>query len=154
MNQTDCSFRVTKGSIDEIDTDEPREAVELNFAGNDLNAYLPPIDNVGDAFKDILQRVLDNKEGSFPDLWRIAASGGFTFNVGTMCSGTEAPIFALKLVQTEVFAITGMELFRFNQEHAVEISPSKQAYIRRNTNATVFRDVRPFASRHVLSTAQ
>lgn len=133
--------------------DDPKEAapLELRAKNNALDLKLPPISNVNDAFADLLRRILDNKDKTFPDLKQLAKNGGFTINVGTMCSGTEAPIFALKLLQAEFHALTGTELFRFNHQYSVEIEPYKQAYIRRNTDAKVFRDVRDFASPDVLS---
>jgi hypothetical protein len=130
---------------------EPDEAEVSAFVPNGLDTTLVPIDNVYDAFKDLLQVILDNKHNRFPDLLAIAKNGGFTINVGTMCSGTDAPVFALKLLQSEFFSLTGLELFRMNQQYAVEIEPYKQAYIRRNTNAQVFRDVRDFAARDLRS---
>lgn len=120
-----------------------------------VNSDLPPINNVEEAFRDILRCALEPKEPHpehpFPDLLSIAEDGGFKINVSTMCSGTDAPIFALKMLANEFFALTGRELFRFRQQFAVEIEPYKQSYIRRNTDAVVFRDVRDFASKDVCS---
>jgi hypothetical protein len=112
--------------------------------GNELDLTLPPIDNVYDAFDHMMNRVMDNKDGVYPDLKQLADDGGFTCNVVTMCSGTEAPIFSLRLIQNAFFHNTGFELFRFKHLFSVEIEPFKQGYIRRNTDAPVFRDVRDF----------
>ena len=114
---------------------------------NGLNTNLREICNAEDAFRDLMRRALlpEPGQGPLPSLRDIALAGGFRLNVGTMCSGTDAPIFALKMLQNEFYAMTGMELFRYKQQYAVEIDPYKQAYLRRNTDADVFRDVRDFA---------
>lgn len=122
---------------------EPKEAVAPTLRPNELYANLPPINNVYDAFRDLLERILHKEE--FSIILDIAVAGGLMMNVATMCSGTEAPIFALKLLQAEFFALTGLELLRTRHLFSVEIEPYKQAYIRRNTDAPVFRDVRDFA---------
>ncbi|KAI4598757.1 hypothetical protein KJ359_002649 [Pestalotiopsis sp. 9143b] len=134
------------------DPSKPVLATAPQVRGNELKTELPPINNVEEAFRDILRRALDQDvETPFPDLLGIAKFGGFKINVSTMCSGTDAPIFALKMLANEFFAQTGVELFRFHQQFAVEIEPYKQSYIRRNTDAVVFRDVRDFASKDLCS---
>ncbi|KAI4596442.1 hypothetical protein KJ359_005573 [Pestalotiopsis sp. 9143b] len=44
-------------------------------------------------------------KGPFPDLLSIAKDGRSKINVSTMCSGTGAPIFALKMLATALFAL-------------------------------------------------
>ncbi|KAK9413088.1 hypothetical protein SUNI508_12073 [Seiridium unicorne] len=144
--------KVDAPSMPTKDNSEPDEATAPPSRTNGLDNSLPPIDNVYDAFQDLLKRIIGNDNQVFPDLLELAKNGGFVINVGTMCSGTEAPVFALKLLQDEFYSLTGIELFRMNQEYAVEIEPFKQAYIRRNTDAKVFRDVRDFGSPDVLAT--
>ncbi|KAK6207353.1 hypothetical protein LQW54_007180 [Pestalotiopsis sp. IQ-011] len=52
------------------------------------------------------KRALDQEaKGPFPDLLSIAKDGRSKINVSTICSGTGAPIFALKTLATELFAI-------------------------------------------------
>lgn len=116
---------------------------------NDLDLTLEPINDAQAAFLDISKVILGNDMKIFPDLKELARAGGFSFNVVTMCSGTEAPIFALKLIQNAFFQIIGCELFRFKHLFSVEIEPFKQEYIRRNTDAPVFRDVRDFCGRYL-----
>ncbi|KAJ8126512.1 hypothetical protein O1611_g7126 [Lasiodiplodia mahajangana] len=63
-----------------------------------------------------------------------------------MCSGTEAPIFALKLIKEISQSLTrGLTFLEFNHLFSVENEPFKQAYISRNApDSTVFRDVMDF----------
>ncbi|KAI1416189.1 hypothetical protein F5Y13DRAFT_206216 [Hypoxylon sp. FL1857] len=63
-----------------------------------------------------------------------------------MCSGTEAPIWALKMLQ-EFFERTqpGRRFLNLSHVFSVEIVPFKQAYIARNApGAILFNDVRDF----------
>ncbi|CAJ2502319.1 Uu.00g097130.m01.CDS01 [Anthostomella pinea] len=78
----------------------------------------------------------------------IADKGGVHVRVATMCSGTEAPIFALKMFQDSFAKLhNGKQLISINHVFSVEIEPFKQAYIRRNTTgSTVFRDVTDFVN--------
>ncbi|ETS81597.1 hypothetical protein PFICI_06599 [Pestalotiopsis fici W106-1] len=134
-----------------IEDMEPNVAVASPARHNGLNTNLREIYNAEDAFRDLMRRALlpEPGQGPLPSLRDIALAGGFRLNVGTMCSGTDAPIFALKMLQNEFYAMTGMELFRYKQQYAVEIDPYKQAYLRRNTDADVFRDVRDFAQPNI-----
>ncbi|KAI1820500.1 hypothetical protein F4861DRAFT_522865 [Xylaria intraflava] len=77
------------------------------------------------------------------DIASIAANGGFQLRVGTICSGTEAPVFALKLIQELSQILTNGQMFlQFDHLFSVENEPFKQAYISRNApGSIVFRDV-------------
>jgi hypothetical protein len=81
------------------------------------------------------------------ELTTIARNGGLYFRVGTICSGTEAPIFSLKLIKEISQSLTdGRMVIQFNHVFSVENEPFKQAYISRNAlGSTVFRDVVDFA---------
>ncbi|KAI0892196.1 hypothetical protein F4806DRAFT_489081 [Annulohypoxylon nitens] len=65
-----------------------------------------------------------------------------------MCSGTEAPLFALMELQDcweKIFP--GRQVLQFLHVFSAEIVPFKQAYILRNTNDTiVFNDVQDFVN--------
>src|SRR5689334_3531153 len=63
--------------------------------------------------------------------------------VATICSGTDAPIFALRLIQEAAQNLGAGQLFSFNHIFSCEIEPFKQAFIRRNVSqdVTIFRDV-------------
>ena len=77
------------------------------------------------------------------DLKSIADEGGITFKIATLCSGTEAPIFALQLIQQALYSICGRELFRFEHLLAAELNPFKQAFASRNSDSRVmYKDVR------------
>ncbi|KAI1112170.1 hypothetical protein F5Y14DRAFT_463767 [Nemania sp. NC0429] len=103
---------------------------------NQLRLDLPPIANVYQAFKDML-----SKRQS--DIIAIAEDGGFQLRVGTMCSGTEAPVFALKLINEISQILTnGRKFVEFDHLFSVENEPFKQAYISRNApGSVVFCDV-------------
>lgn len=60
-----------------------------------LDSDLPPLHRLADIFTDIASKAL---ELGFKDvLFRL---GGRPLRVATMCSGTEAPLLALELIQT------------------------------------------------------
>lgn len=105
-------------------------------AQNQLRLDLQPITNVYEAFKDML-----SKRQS--DIIAIAKNGGFQLRVGTMCSGTEAPVFALKLIKEISQLLTNGQMFvEFDHLFSVENEPFKQAYISRNApGSIVFCDV-------------
>ncbi|KAI1362702.1 hypothetical protein F5Y08DRAFT_355183 [Xylaria arbuscula] len=103
---------------------------------------LPPIANVYQAFKDMLSKQKHSIDS-------VAGKGGFDLRVATICSGTEAPIFALKLIKEIArLATDGRPFIEFNHLFSVENEPFKQAYISRNApGSIVFRDVVDFADR-------
>ncbi|TGJ88702.1 hypothetical protein E0Z10_g120 [Xylaria hypoxylon] len=108
-----------------------------------LRLNLPPINNVHQAFKDLVSK-------RQPEIIAMANNGGFQLRVGTICSGTEAPIFALKLIKEISQVITsGQKFMQFNHLFSVENEPFKQAYISRNApGSIIFRDVVDFADRN------
>ncbi|KAI0102057.1 hypothetical protein GGR51DRAFT_574417 [Nemania sp. FL0031] len=121
---------------------DPDDAAVLEESPrNSLRLDLPPVTNVYQAFKDLV-----SKRQS--DITAIANSGGLQLKVGTMCSGTEAPIFALKLIKEISQSLTnGQTFMQFNHLFSVENEPFKQAYISRNApGSTVFRDVMDFTN--------
>jgi hypothetical protein len=67
--------------------------------------------------------------------------------VATMCSGTDAPIFALREIETAAFSQGQGNLFSFEHVFSVEIEAFKQAFIRRNAKPTgpIFTDVHDVA---------
>ncbi|GAW17076.1 hypothetical protein ANO14919_065260 [Xylariales sp. No.14919] len=108
-----------------------------------LKLNLPPIRNVYQAFQDMLSK-------RQPEIIEMASNGGFQLRVGTICSGTEAPIFSLKLIKETSQQITNDRPFmQFEHLFSVENEPFKQAYISRNApGSIVFRDVVDFADRN------
>ncbi|KAI1814162.1 hypothetical protein GGS20DRAFT_430758 [Poronia punctata] len=123
--------------------DEPEDTSSGDGASRrGLATNLPPVANVQEAFLDMLK-------GCRPTLDDIAANGGMSFRVATICSGTEAPIFALKLIQ-ETYQRLGMstdrKLIDFKHPFSAEIEPFKQAYISRNApGSIVYRNVADLA---------
>ncbi|KAI0108359.1 hypothetical protein F4814DRAFT_455140 [Daldinia grandis] len=103
---------------------------------NGLNQSLPPVSNVYAAFQDITHRSHDLLNGNTQIYLRVA----------TMCSGTEAPIFALKMLEESFDRMQlGKSFLKFSHIFSAEIDPIKQAYIARNTEgAIIFKDVRDF----------
>ncbi|ORY68764.1 uncharacterized protein BCR38DRAFT_406664 [Pseudomassariella vexata] len=108
-----------------------------------LNRTLPPIPNVYVAFDDLMKKALENHPAAFN---KIIGRGGIAFRFATMCSGTDAPYFALKLMQESLLLQGKQEVFRFEHVFGVEIDPAKQAFLSLNTEATIFRDVREMAN--------
>lgn len=105
------------------------------------------VKNVASAVVDIVERAcaLHEEDAEVVNLRRLALLDPFAIRVATMCSGTEAPIIFIRMfLETFVTAGTNHELFRFQHVFSVEKEPFKQAYILRNTDAIVFRDVVDF----------
>ncbi|KAI2640121.1 hypothetical protein GGS21DRAFT_400077 [Xylaria nigripes] len=113
---------------------------DLESSQGALRLDLAPITNVHQAFQDML-----SKRQS--DIMEIADNGGLQLRVATICSGTEAPVFALKLIKDLAESLTGGKKFlQYEHLFSVENEPFKQAYISRNApNSIVFRDVVDFA---------
>ncbi|KAI1463863.1 uncharacterized protein F4812DRAFT_463192 [Daldinia caldariorum] len=111
---------------DDTDTD-PR---------NGLNQSLPPISNVYAAFQDIARRSEE----------LLGGDDQIDLRVATLCSGTESPIFALKMLQESFDRLQpDRQFFKFSHVFSAEIEPFKQAYIARNTEgAIIFNNVLDF----------
>ena len=95
---------------------------------------LPPISSIPMMFDDLVARA--GKLGNLVD--RL---NGRKLRVATMCSGTESPLLALRMITRSLFKETGK---RLDIEHifSCEIEPFKQAYIERNFSPPIlFRDV-------------
>lgn len=121
-------------SPDPDDTADPEQPLR-----NSLRLDLPPITNVYQVFKDLLSKRRN-------EIMAISSNGGFHLRVGTMCSGTEAPIFALRIINEISQSINdGQTFMEFDHLFSVENEPFKQAYISRNApGSIVFRDVVDF----------
>ncbi|KAF2711037.1 hypothetical protein K504DRAFT_532750 [Pleomassaria siparia CBS 279.74] len=108
---------------------------------------LPPISDIYDVFDDMVQK-LDKS----PRLARMGLKDAFAhigsrkLRIGTMCSGTESPILALRLISKSLQKLLGIEL---NVDHlfSAEIVPFKQAFIERNfAPPVIFRDIKELLS--------
>ncbi|KAF2495114.1 hypothetical protein BU16DRAFT_561418 [Lophium mytilinum] len=108
-----------------------------DFKGTGLNPNLPPISNIDDIFEEMTGKALTSGLADCIEHLR-----GRTLNVATMCSGTEAPLLALQLMNDALGRI-GHETLSFKHRFSAEIVPSKQAYIERNFQPEIiFRDVK------------
>ncbi|RYP62682.1 hypothetical protein DL771_009623 [Monosporascus sp. 5C6A] len=125
---------VEDAQIDDDGGDGPSER-------NGLDRSKPPIANVEEAFRDLVENVANQP------LNDLAAAGGFKIRVATMCSGTDSPIFALELIKSAYAGINPTQrLLEIKHAFSVEYIPWKAAFIRRNTDTIVFGDVRDFGS--------
>ncbi|KAK3294970.1 uncharacterized protein B0H64DRAFT_425560 [Chaetomium fimeti] len=98
-----------------------------------LDTSLPPISNVREMMEDMVKRL---------DLTALEKSH-FKLNVATVCSGTEAPIFALELIRDAFLAKGSGSVFDMQHLFSCEIEPYKQGFINRNLppGTLIFRDV-------------
>ena len=155
---SDKATSVSEGELDE-DLDEAgavteelepaptkrKPAIRKNAAvarprpNNGIDLSLPPISAIDDIFLDITTRALQ-----FDLSKAIKHLGQRPLRVATMCSGTEAPLLSLKLVER---ALKHLHQPTLNIEHvfSAEIEPFKQAYIERNFKPPIlFRDITEF----------
>ncbi|RMD44038.1 hypothetical protein DV735_g1113, partial [Chaetothyriales sp. CBS 134920] len=111
---------------------------------NYLDDTVRPIHELEDIFDDIAKKL---KSRGFYDICQGLPSNGL--NVFTMCSGTEAPVIGMSLLN-DAFKRQDFHGFRFNHVASVEIEPFKQAYIQRNFKPPLlFRDVSDFADTRI-----
>jgi inhibitor of KinA sporulation pathway (predicted exonuclease) len=142
MRQTRLQFQQAHGQASQAADSNATSAANKKITNKislqtKLDLEVPPITDIQQAFKDLLSSKRLN------ELQAIAESGGLRFRVGTICSGTEAPIFALKLIR-EISQVLNFKsaLVQFEHVFSVEKEPFKQAYISRNApGSIIFRDV-------------
>ncbi|PVH80633.1 hypothetical protein DL98DRAFT_571725 [Cadophora sp. DSE1049] len=89
------------------------------------SANLPPLTSTGEIFSHLGQTLIDN---GIEQLTKLM--DGRALIVGTFCSGTEAPILAMRLLR-DYFSTQGIT-FNFDQTISAEIQPVKSAFIERN----------------------
>lgn len=100
---------------------------------------LPPISSIPKMFDDLVSRAshLDRV---------VDRLNGRKLRVATMCSGTESPLLALRMITRSLFKETGKQL-EIEHIFSCEIEPFKQAYIERNFSPPIlFRDVLELAN--------
>ncbi|PYH96052.1 putative C-5 cytosine-specific DNA methylase [Aspergillus ellipticus CBS 707.79] len=101
-----------------------------------LAMHLPPMDNLKDIYKSITSMAMSLK---FDNV--LSHLGSRPLRVVTACSGTESPLLALEMVQTNLREHFNRR-FEFRHLFSAEIVPFKQAYIERNFHPPfIFRDV-------------
>ncbi|KAI0317160.1 hypothetical protein OF83DRAFT_1059143 [Amylostereum chailletii] len=98
------------------------------------DSSLPPLSELSEIFADIVNRL--------PDLKEVAEHvKGRKLRVATMCSGTESPLLALRMITRAMQEKWGVT-FEIDHVFSCEIVPFKQAYIERNFHPPLlFRDV-------------
>ncbi|KAJ5823911.1 C-5 cytosine methyltransferase [Penicillium robsamsonii] len=126
-----------------MDDQEPRaradEIPELRRGcmiprGRYLASDLPPLHTLTEIFADMASNAL--KMGLEHVFTRL---GSRPLRVATMCSGTEAPLLALELIQT---GLAEAQQLRISHAFSCEIVPFKQSYIERNFRPPIlFRDI-------------
>ncbi|KAF4768752.1 hypothetical protein HAV15_002601 [Penicillium sp. str.  len=107
--------------------------------GRYLASDLPPLHTLTEIFADMASNAL--KMGFEHVLSRL---GSRPLRVATMCSGTEAPLLALELIQTGKCSAVWQrpQQLRISHAFSCEIVPFKQSYIERNFRPPIlFRDI-------------
>lgn len=91
-----------------------------------------PISDVNEMHQDIVKRLCPIGLKERP----------VKLNVATLCSGTDAPIFALTMLQNAMKTMGFGRGFEFKHLYSCEIEPFKQGFIRRNVSGRplIFRD--------------
>ncbi|TID22279.1 c-5 cytosine-specific dna [Venturia nashicola] len=140
-----------RSSVASRKTQAESTAAKATLTANkrDLRLDLPPLNDIRDIFLDITKKALRTKPnvdlipGLKNDLGDVISYfKGTPLRVGTMCSGTESPILALKLVSQALQEKLGIIPFELDHVFSAEIEPFKQAYIQRNFGPKLlFRDI-------------
>lgn len=96
-----------------------------------------PIDKPRDAFGAFLLQAMEMGLGELAD------SNGVTFTIGTMCSGTDAPVLALREFQDAAVANGHPNLIHATHTFSAEIESYKQGFIEANAKpeGETYRDV-------------
>ncbi|MCJ1389784.1 hypothetical protein MMC18_002641 [Xylographa bjoerkii] len=112
-----------------------------------VNQELRPMHDIAEIFADLTGKALAT--GLSDALKHL---GSQKLKVATMCSGTESPILALRMIREHLMA-SGHH-FNFHHVFSAEIEAFKQAYIERNFHTDIiFRDIREIAANEEASTA-
>ncbi|KAL1842212.1 hypothetical protein VTJ49DRAFT_5824 [Mycothermus thermophilus] len=97
-----------------------------------IDYTLPPLSDPHEMIEDMIRRLNPTKLSEF----------AFKLCVGTLCSGTDAPIYALKMIQEALHDLGHGACFELEHLFSAEIEPVKQGFIRRNLEGIIiFRDV-------------
>lgn len=107
----------------------------------ELDPTEPPISDVHEIFHSIVGRA--QELGFIPT---EILGKGVDLRVFTMCSGTEAPIIAMDMINKSQ-RLLKLDTLNFRHLGSAEIEPEKQAFIERNFRPPVlFRDVTEFST--------
>lgn len=127
----------TDGDEDEVD-DPENAAKNITIQGPDLTSK--PLSNLRDIIQDLLHSA---KKGGLQHF--VDANSKFYIRVGTLCSGTDAPLHVLNLFGMLKNA-NGDQVFTTINKFACEIEPFKQGFLLRNSKPELlFRDATDFA---------
>ncbi|KAL2130896.1 hypothetical protein VTI74DRAFT_5802 [Chaetomium olivicolor] len=98
-----------------------------------IDSTLAPISDVVEMFEDMIARLQP----------LVLKNAPLTLAVATICSGTDAPIFALCLIQAALQALGYGPGLEIRHVFSCEIEPFKQGFISRNMPpaTVIFRDV-------------
>ncbi|KAK4447863.1 hypothetical protein QBC34DRAFT_495705 [Podospora aff. communis PSN243] len=101
-----------------------------------LDQKSAPIFDVTEMFHHMVEKIVKGPHGA-------AFKRTLSISVATVCSGTDAPIFALQLIEKAALALNVGSTVQVNHLYSCEIEPFKQAFIRRNvpSSVVIFRDV-------------
>lgn len=119
--------------------DDPESAAKnVTIQGPDLT--LKPLSNLREIIQDLLHSA---KKGGLQHF--VDANSKFYIRVGTLCSGTDAPLHVLNLFGMLKNA-NGDQVFTTINKFACEIEPFKQGFLLRNSKPELlFRDATDFA---------
>ncbi|KAL5612206.1 hypothetical protein BROUX41_000254 [Berkeleyomyces rouxiae] len=147
------SSPVASGNISEVSPQKLTENAAASHAcGKEPHAFeLPDAEfeapiprtpqSVQDVFGALMRAALDL------GLSEVAEEGGVHLRIATLCSGTDAPVFALRELQEAAASLGLGNVVSFDHIFSAEIETFKQAFIRRNVkpDGPVFRDVQEMA---------
>ena len=112
----------------------------MSEKGIDRNAF--PVTSIPEMFAALL---LSADKASDNCWWGTADRPNLVplhLVVATVCSGTEAPLTALNLIQETACTLFGTQVLTYRHAFSCEIEPYKQAFIRRNHDPPIiFRNV-------------
>ena len=133
-----------------VDDDDESEDGETAATGRNYvppeESSLPPLSSLPDIFADMVGRLEEVSKGKIKDV--VRHTSGHPLRVATMCSGTESPLLALRMISRAMKERWNID---FNIDHvfSCEIEPFKQAYIERNFHPPLlFRDVCELGETH------
>ena len=110
-----------------------------------VDVSLPPLSRIEEIFQDLTKNALSL--GLKESLAQLKHSNT-TIRVATMCSGSESPLVAIRMIQDSLINMgySAHDCLPIEHVFSAEIEPFKQAYIERNFKPqVVFRDVTELA---------
>lgn len=126
-------------SDDNPSDDDSSAKASGKFKGG-MNLDLPPMNRLRAIIDDMTQNARPGLDHF------VNAKRTFYIRVGTICSGTDAPIHVMKLFRMLTDVPGGEPIFETINEFACEIEPYKQGFIQRNSAPKLlFRDATNFA---------